>query len=305
MTIEAKIQYGDTSSSEFNRTVLNPTAVDFTALMDELGAHSTGFMTLREVAGADRPIVAEVTKGDAKFSSTWHLTLHEGGLPQLHLDIESQQRVSGLVIDWAFSRKEKFDIETATDPSDGISQPPTAAPQFMDSAALQAQVKAALIKSWEKLGSTYDQAEISGFGLDTVGDPFLLPTAFVTDQASTRPDERWVPAESPAHLVGEEFFEDVNHLIEQSMEAFTDWENRDEEDDGVDEMEVNHEWRSSIFDAGIAALTELRSEGLFAGSPELVLNLWHMDDVPTPEDVAHRCNPGDVADRYLAEISQF
>ena len=57
----------------------------------------------------------------------------------------------------------------------------------------------------------------------------------------------------------------------------------------------------AIFETGIRALIELRSEGLFEEVPNVVLNLWHVESEPTLEETISRCNPPNVAERYLAD----
>ncbi len=290
--------------------------------MNTLDSQATGSLTVRRLNGADQPAIAIATKvRSSRPDDTWQLTLSDAqGVTKLAVNVPSCQRASSIVIDWVVSREDNpnlataklvqpvsFDITTQSAPASAVTKRVDGSPRFFDELALQAQVKAALVKAWHKLISIYDRTEISGFGLDTVGDPFLLPTAFVAShQASAALEGRWVPAESPAHLVGEEFFEEVNQLIEQSMEAFTEWENSLDDDDGeIDEMRVHSEWRLSIFNAGIEALVELRSEGFFADSPELVVNLWHMDDSPSAEEIAHRCNPPKIAESYLTQHPPF
>ena len=193
-------------------------------------------------------------------------------------------------------------FEFSSEPLTPAGTAPFRQPTFFETDVLLGLIKSGLVSSWEQLRAEQRDTDISGFGLDTVGDPFLLPTAFLHSDSS------WVPAESSVHLVGSENFDDVNQVIEGAMEAFVEWQdslgylqNLGQPPPNLDEMEVNRQMNLAIFETGIRALIELRSEGLLEEVPNVVLNLWHMESEPTLEETISRCNPPNVAERYLAD----
>lgn len=146
--------------------------------------------------------------------------------------------------------------------------------------------------TWRELCADRPGVAFAGFALYSDETAMTLLCSANTPDNLSRLDEddpeisdtvRWTPAEWDLEDIGSWFFDGVNEILLESVQA-----------------EEPAEERAVVFEAAVDALERLREEGEFQDHPEVVVLFRLTDDEHDERDSAwmSRLNPADVVADY-------
>lgn len=211
----------------------------------------------------------------------------------------------------------------------GLTNVVAMASELVDTAALKTEARSGLRAAWQALQTAYPDEHCYGFGFYSHDAGEVEPIAFTEEGLTIVADRyqqmaasgdkpylrqlsdadrsaslRWSPADSPRHGVGAAELEAASEITLASQAAFDRL--CDEFDPDEDDAEIERQYYdriSTVYDTLVEVLNEARSEGLFGKLTDtLVLNVWEGDQSFEDRSAfARRCNPRDVAERFMRE----
>ena len=300
LPIRVELRYGRTSSGESFRPVSEPTTDELTTLVLEMSRYTAIIDAYR--LDSDEEFIQACPRNDSSVETLrWELTRFDG-TSSYRTACHDPMLVVGFFVEWAASAPANetwfggYEWEPVSLPlggqADGVffefdpaakdpfDLQPVALPEVIDPGELLGPVKTAVADAWTTLSKTAGLRGIYAFGLDRLGEGFLVVVGYRTVEGGlTEMDELFVDVE------------EANTLISNALEVLYSFENS-----GAGDASAGFEHVAEVaYEAAVTALQELRSDGLFSGVPDVILNVWHRDAEPTDTETVRRCNPAHIA----------
>jgi hypothetical protein len=300
LPIRVELKYGRTSSEDSVRQVLEPTTDELAALLLEMSRY-TAIINVYRLDSGEELLQARPRNDSSVKKLLWELYRFDG-TSSYEIACHDHMLAVGFLVEWATSaptgetwfggyewepvrlpldgQADGVIFEPDSEAIDAVDPQPVARPEVIDPGELLGPVKKAVAEAWTTLGDTGGLAGIYAFGLDRLGEGFLVVVGHrIVEGTLTEMDELFVDVE------------EANTLISTALEALEAFENNR----GIDASAGYQHVVDTTYEVAVTALQELRRAGLFSGVPDVILNVWHRDSEPTDTETVKRCNPAHIA----------
>ena len=303
LPIRVTLKYGSSSSSEFNREVLEPTADDLLALLQEMSKYVT-IIDVNRLDGGEESIQAVPPKDSSVPKLQWELNRFDGIDASYEIACNDPALAVNFLVEWATTDNHRspllggyewskvtwpgmedavedalyfsFDDEPLL-PVDAKRVPK---PKFIDPSELLSPLTQTLAEAWNGLRAAGGLNDMYAFGLDRLGEGFLVVVGYRnTGGEAIEIDELFIDVE------------EVNAIVSEANEKVEEWEETYE----ADSTDGYRQIVDATYEVGVAALCDLRSSGTLSDAPHVILNVWHREAEPTDVETVGRCNPPEIA----------